>query len=122
MAVPTLSPFKLAWVQAFAAVVQFGSENAAAREIGCNQSTVSRAVRDLGHFLGGQLFDRERAMELTPLGSAFLPKALELLDWARHCRGMSARIGPVETVKRPTSNLRSKLAAAWNALSKLGSA
>ncbi|NYT40778.1 LysR family transcriptional regulator [Sphingomonas sp. R-74633] len=81
-----LVPFRLAWVQTFLAVRNEGSFSAAARVIGCDQSSVSRSIDQLNTFLGGKLFDGHTPPKPTALGLAFEAKAVELMDWASACR------------------------------------
>lgn len=114
MTVRSLSTFRLAWVQAYLAFEQYGSASAAAREIGCNQTTVSRSVKELGAFLGGPLFEGENALELTPLGKAFLPKAIELADWVRACRMLKSELATEEASKKLSPSLLKKLKRVHN--------
>jgi DNA-binding transcriptional LysR family regulator len=92
-----LVPFRLAWVQTFLAVRNEGSFSAAARAIGCDQSSVSRSIDQLSLFLGGKLFDGHTPPRPTALGLAFESKAVELLDWARACR----KLKDVEALPSP---------------------
>lgn len=67
-------------LRAFLAVAEAGGFGAAARCLGCGQSTLSTLVRDLEAILGTPLFRRTtRRVELTEAGAAFRPRAAALL-------------------------------------------
>lgn len=110
MTVKALSPFRLAWAQAFLATVGSGSASAAARAIGCDQSTVSRSLEQLSEFLGGELFTKENPLRLTPLGQAFLPKAEEVRFWASEVRKLKDKVAATdgEPVALPVRELPRK--------------
>ena len=103
MTVAALNSFRLAWVQVFLAVVIEGSYSAAARAIGCNQSTVSRSIEHLNSFVKGNLFEGETPAKLTALGQAFLPKAEQMMDWTSACRKLSEAVikAEAEAESRP---------------------
>lgn len=100
-----LVPLRLEWVQTFLAVRVEGSFSAAARAIGCNQSTVSRSINQLSLFLGGKLFDGHTPPKPTALGLAFEPKAMEVLEWAVECRKLKDQEAspPPPPRKRPSA-------------------
>jgi DNA-binding transcriptional LysR family regulator len=67
-------------LRAFLAVADSGGFGAAARGLGCGQSTVSALVRELETIAGAALFRRTtRRVELTAAGAAFRPRAAALL-------------------------------------------
>lgn len=112
-----LVPLRLAWVQTFLAVRIEGSFSAAARVIGCDQSTVSRSISQLSGFLGGELFDGHTPPRLTALGRAFEPKAMDLIDWAIACRNLKDLQAPQP---QPQPRRRKGLPAlAWDLLGRL---
>lgn len=67
----------------FLAVSEAQSLSAAARRIHVSQPALTKSIRKLEEELGFPLFDRDGAMELTPLGKEFLPRARALLADAR---------------------------------------
>jgi DNA-binding transcriptional LysR family regulator len=62
-----------------AAVLECGSVSEAARRLGRQQPTVSRALQRLEHELGVGLFSRQPRFEPTAAGVALLPHALEVV-------------------------------------------
>ena len=71
---------RLEQLQAFLAVADTGSFQAAAKQCGITQSTVSRQVRAIEESLGVPLFHRTAQSKLTLAGNSLLPRA------ARICR------------------------------------
>ena len=68
-------------LRAFLAVAEAGGFGAAARRLGCGQSTVSGLVSELEAIAGAALFRRTtRRVELTEAGRAFRPRAAALLS------------------------------------------
>lgn len=67
----------------FLAVSEAQSLSAAARRISVSQPALTKSIRKLEDELGFPLFDRGGAMELTPLGREFLPRARALVAQAR---------------------------------------
>jgi DNA-binding transcriptional LysR family regulator len=67
-------------VQAFVAIADLGSFQAAADSLYLSQTSVSRRLQNLEIFLGVKLIERTtRSVELTRIGSDFLPHARRLL-------------------------------------------
>lgn len=67
-------------IRYFAAVVELGSLSAAAKDQFVTVQAVSKAIADLEHELGHQLFIREsRGVRPTPFGTAFHQRALSVL-------------------------------------------
>ena len=64
----------------FMSVVEHGSINAASRELLIGQPSLSRQIRKLERDLGVQLFSRGHRLDLTPIGTAFVPIARDLLS------------------------------------------
>ncbi|MDT0467310.1 LysR family transcriptional regulator [Streptomyces gibsoniae] len=65
----------------FVAVAEELNFSAAARRLHMATSPLSQRIRDLERELGQQLFDRDtRSVTLTPVGSALLPIARDVLD------------------------------------------
>lgn len=73
---------RLEQLQAFLAVADTGSFQAAARQCGVTQSTVSRQVRAIEEELGVSLFHRSAQAKLTLAGNSFMPRALRICkEW-----------------------------------------
>ena len=64
---------ELQQVRYFLAVAEERNFKRAAEKCGVRQPSVSNAVRRLEFHLGGELFSRERPVELSKLGAALLP-------------------------------------------------
>lgn len=85
-------------LKTFVAVADELSFSRAADELAIAQPLLSRRIKSLEEFLGGELFDRaRRQIRITDLGAALLPHARELLlrsdqllDTIRAARGGSA--------------------------------
>lgn len=69
-------------IRHFLAIVRLGSLQAAASELGVDQSTVFRRVKELESYLGSQLFDRRNRgrYELTRAGNMLLEQARQIED------------------------------------------
>ncbi|MEM6868492.1 MAG: LysR family transcriptional regulator [Cyanobacteria bacterium P01_C01_bin.121] len=75
---------RLEQLQAFLAVADTGSFQAAARRCGVTQSTISRQVRSVEDDLGVPLFHRTGQAKLTLAGSSLLPRATRICkEWAQ---------------------------------------
>ncbi|MGB3294158.1 MAG: LysR family transcriptional regulator [Phormidesmis sp.] len=73
---------RLEQLQAFLAVAETGSFQAAARQCGVTQSTISRQVRSVEDDLGVSLFHRSAQAKLTLAGSSLMPRALRICkEW-----------------------------------------
>lgn len=73
---------RLEQLQAFLAVAETGSFQAAARQCGVTQSTVSRQVRSIEDDLGVSLFHRSAQAKLTVAGDSLMPRALRICkEW-----------------------------------------
>lgn len=73
---------RLEQLQAFLAVAETGSFQAAARQCGVTQSTISRQVRSVEDDLGVSLFYRSAQAKLTLAGSSLLPRATRICrEW-----------------------------------------
>ncbi|MEM9090341.1 MAG: LysR family transcriptional regulator [Cyanobacteria bacterium P01_F01_bin.53] len=73
---------RLEQLQAFLAVADTGSFQAAARQCGVTQSTVSRQVRAIEDSLGVPLFHRTAQAKLTLAGNSLMPRALRICkEW-----------------------------------------
>ncbi len=73
---------RLEQLQAFLAVAETGSFQAAARQCGITQSTVSRQVRSIEDDLGVSLFHRSAQAKLTLAGNSLMPRALRICkEW-----------------------------------------
>lgn len=78
---------KLNQLRAIAAIAEHGSLRAAARHLGLAQPALTRSVHELEHELGAPLFERRaRGMALTPVGEAFVRRALAILNDVRRAR------------------------------------
>jgi DNA-binding transcriptional LysR family regulator len=82
-------------LRAFLAVAETGGFGAAARRLGCGQSTVSALVRELEAIAAAPLFRRTtRRVELSAAGAAFRPRAAALLaDLSAALAGVRALAG-----------------------------
>ena len=73
---------RLEQLQAFLAVAETGSFQAAARKCNVTQSTISRQVRAVEDDLGVGLFHRSAQAKLTLAGSSLLPRATRICkEW-----------------------------------------
>ncbi len=73
---------RLEQLQAFLAVAETGSFQAAARQCGVTQSTISRQVRAIEDDFGVSLFHRTAQAKLTLAGSTLMPRALRICkEW-----------------------------------------
>ncbi|MGB3571583.1 MAG: LysR family transcriptional regulator [Phormidesmis sp.] len=75
---------RLEQLQAFLAVAETGSFQAAARQCGVTQSTISRQVRSVEDDLGVPLFHRTGQAKLTFAGHSLLPRATRICkEWTQ---------------------------------------
>jgi len=75
---------RLEQLQAFLAVADTGSFQAAAKQCGITQSTVSRQIRAIEDALGVPLFHRTAQSKLTLAGSSLLPRATRICrEWGQ---------------------------------------
>ncbi|WP_411290677.1 LysR family transcriptional regulator [Sphingorhabdus sp.] len=95
---------RLIWVQSFLAVIEHNSFSAAAKTLGCNQSTVSRNVEHLEIWLGGNLFDFTSPLQVSDYGMRFKDVAVKMIDMLESCR-TSQRLDRKSVVK-PRSKKR----------------
>jgi DNA-binding transcriptional LysR family regulator len=73
---------RLEQLQAFLAVAETGSFQAAAQRCGVTQSTISRQVRSIEEDLGVSLFYRSAQAKLTLAGTSLMPRALKICkEW-----------------------------------------
>jgi DNA-binding transcriptional LysR family regulator len=73
---------RLEQLQAFLAVAETGSFQAAAQRCGVTQSTISRQVRSIEDDLGVSLFYRSAQAKLTLAGTSLMPRALKICkEW-----------------------------------------
>ena len=71
----------IAGLQAFVAIVDCGSFHKAGDQLNLSQTGISRRLQELEAQLGVRLIDRTtRAWSLTTVGTAFLPKARQLIN------------------------------------------
>ncbi|NEP17741.1 MAG: LysR family transcriptional regulator [Leptolyngbya sp. SIO4C1] len=81
---------RLEQLQAFLAVAETGSFQAAARQCGITQSTVSRQIRSLEEALGLPLFHRTAQAKLTIGGERLLPRARRICqEWQQASQDVS---------------------------------
>jgi DNA-binding transcriptional LysR family regulator len=74
---------KLAGIQTFVAVARALSFSAAARELCISRSVVSERIKRLELLIGHPLLVRStRAVQLSPVGSAFLQECADLVEQA----------------------------------------
>ncbi|NJM96560.1 MAG: LysR family transcriptional regulator [Phormidesmis sp. RL_2_1] len=75
---------RLEQLQAFLAVAETGSFQAAARQCGVTQSTISRQVKSIEDDLGVALFHRAAQAKLTLAGKSLMPRALRICkEWTQ---------------------------------------
>ena len=81
---------RLEQLEAFLAVADTGSFQAAAKQCGVTQSTVSRQIRAIEENLGVSLFHRTAQSKLTLAGSSLLPRATRICrEWQQAQRDIS---------------------------------
>lgn len=89
---------RLEQLQAFLAVSETGSFQAAARQCGVTQSTISRQVRSVEDDLGVALFHRTAQAKLTLAGSSLLPRAMRICkEWKQAQQDVSDLINGKQT-------------------------
>lgn len=74
-----MDDFRLIWLESFLAVVEHNSFTAAAKAIGCDQSTISRYVKDLEFWLAGDLFQFKTPVMLSDFGISFKDDAAQVV-------------------------------------------
>ena len=99
---------RLQTMRSFALVAREGSFAAAGRAMGLSRANVTRHVADLEAHLGVRLLERTtRAVRLSPVGEAYLPRCLDAMaavdDAAGFARGERERIGGRVRVSAPVS-------------------
>jgi LysR family glycine cleavage system transcriptional activator len=96
----------LSYLEAFEAAARHLSFTRAADELKCTQAAISQRVRALEQFFARPLFHRRRnGLELTEVGTAYLPGISEALDRAEAATQglMGARAQTSLTVSAPLS-------------------
>ncbi|MGB3300245.1 MAG: LysR family transcriptional regulator [Phormidesmis sp.] len=89
---------RLEQLQAFLAVADTGSFQAAARQCSVTQSTISRQVRSIEDDLGVSLFHRTAQAKLTLAGSSLLPRATRICrEWQQAQQDVSDLINGKQT-------------------------
>ena len=89
---------RLEQLQAFLAVAETGSFQAAARQCGVTQSTISRQVRSVEDDFGVALFHRSAQAKLTLAGSSLLPRATRICkEWNQAQQEISDLINGKQT-------------------------
>ncbi len=92
-----MGPFgnlRIAWLEAFVAVVDSGKQTAAAAELGVRQDTISRHVKSLEEWLGRVLVTSTVPVRLSEDGDAFLLKAREILRLLREAQSLGQVSAP----------------------------
>jgi DNA-binding transcriptional LysR family regulator len=77
---------RICWLEAFVAVAQLKNYSEASRRMECDQSTISRYIIHLQHWLRKQLLTGYVPTILTEDGEEFLPKAIEICRLLRESR------------------------------------
>ena len=89
---------RLEQLQAFLSVADTGSFQAAARQCGVTQSTISRQVRSVEDDLGVALFHRTAQAKLTLAGSTLLPRATRICkEWLQAQQEISDLVNGKQT-------------------------
>src|ERR1700679_4310257 len=89
-------------LEIFRAVAGQGSTAAAAQQLPLSQSATSAGLNQLERSLGVRLFDRiGKRLALNADGKALLPKALGILDNARHLESATGFSGAFEVRLQP---------------------
>lgn len=89
---------RLEQLKAFLAVAETGSFQAAARQCGVTQSTISRQVRSIEDDLGVALFHRSAQAKLTLAGGSLLPRATRICkEWTQAQQEISDLINGKQT-------------------------
>lgn len=81
---------RLVWLQAFIKVAECASHTAAGKELGWDQSTVSRYIKRLEEWLGKELFTGFVSPVLTKHGKTFLPVAMQVMELLANSRTTAA--------------------------------
>jgi DNA-binding transcriptional LysR family regulator len=71
---------RISWLAAFVSAAEHGSQIEAANLLGCDQSTVSRYIKDLQDWLGKKLFISSSPFKLSAHGEDFLPIAKVVIE------------------------------------------
>jgi DNA-binding transcriptional LysR family regulator len=78
---------KLNYFRSAAAIAEHGSLRAAARHLGVAQPTLTRGLSELEREVGAPLFERRsKGMIATPLGEAFVKRAIAILNDVRRAQ------------------------------------
>lgn len=89
---------RLEQLQAFLAVADTGSFQAAAKQCGITQSTVSRQIRAIEEDLGIPLFHRSNQAKLTLAGNSLLPRATRICrEWVQAQQEISDLVNGKQT-------------------------
>ncbi|KAF3887543.1 MULTISPECIES: LysR family transcriptional regulator [Nostocales] len=89
---------RLEQLQAFLAIAETGSFQAAARKCGVTQSTISRQIQALEEDVGLELFHRTSQAKLTLAGECLLPRARKICqEW----QSATQEIGDLLAGKQP---------------------
>ncbi len=89
---------RLEQLQAFLSVADTGSFQAAAKQCGVTQSTISRQVRSIEDDLGVALFHRTAQAKLTLAGSSLLPRATRICkEWLQAQQEISDLVNGKQT-------------------------
>lgn len=91
---------RLAWLQAFIAVVETNSFSMAAKRLKWSQSTVSRYVKDLSVWLDKPLFASPSVSSLTPQGAEFLETARQIVAMLQDARSDKAAAKSTASTRR----------------------
>lgn len=94
-------------LEAFLAVLQYGSISAAAERLFITQPAMSRRMKSMEEELGYSLFERgrgQRSVELTENGKEFVPVAERLLTLYREAEEISRRNRMI-TCSHPALNI-----------------
>lgn len=85
---------RISWLEAFIAVARLQNYSEAARQLECDQSTVSRYLIRLQSWMRKELVTGYVPTVLTPEGEEFLPKAEEICRLLRESRGPDPALRP----------------------------
>lgn len=96
----------LSYLQAFEAAARHLSFTRAAEELSCTQAAISQRVRALEHFFARPLFHRRsNGLQLTEVGTAYLPGITDALDRAEAATQglLGSRTATSVTISAPVS-------------------
>jgi DNA-binding transcriptional LysR family regulator len=83
---------RLIWLEAFVQVVEQDGFSAAGLSMGCDQSTITRYMRQLELWLGKVLLSNSVPVTLTDHGADFLETASEILRMLNDSRAEFKRL------------------------------